>query len=437
MNNNDYSYVDYRAFLDPTFQPPAFIRDLVQETSSLDDQPIDFSTPLSRILFDIQEINSNIDSVTTGSAEPLLNHTQGQNNASQSLTDGLDALSDALNRSHLHLEHQVGITYDFANMTRYVARRVTSTHGLLTPLTNFCKLSRQLEIHCLDFLPPGHSEPQNYPSLVRCAEVIISSKSTIDRAFLGVEARGLERLRVVNELQDAVISPISDVVLQQSNRIIREFSVPESETFAQSEASKLRLASSLHALYFMSYFDFIRRIHLFKPILLYQSVHAYIRNAVDSSTEAFVDFLGQLTLPHYGISRIIKHGRNIMALEHVMSTCWPGHHEVLPDVPTASSYLQTFQTYIGCQSLIRLFWHVLTDKLRQKVVDIIDLDSPQAQTLQNRTDLIVNAIREFIVNGSRMPESWVTVTEPQREDQLQMLPEMAHMVTAIVGVLRR
>ncbi|KAL2887290.1 golgi transport complex component Cog5 [Ceratocystis lukuohia] len=431
MNNKKRSYVDYRTFLDPTFQPPAFIRDLVQSTGGSDDQQIDFSTPLARILFDIQEVNSDIDSVTTGSAGPLLSHTLGQNNASQSLTDGLDALTDALYRSHLHLEREVGITHDFAIMTQYVARRVTSTHSLLTSLSTFFKLSRQLEIHCLEFLPVGYSEPQAYPSLVHCAEIIISTESMTNRSSPDAVARSLGYIEIVNQIQDAVILPISSVVLQQSIRVIREFSVPESETFAQSEANKLRLASSFHALYFMSYSDFARcarpdrSFSSFSPLLLYKHITMYIRRTVDLSTHAFGDFLRQMTLPHNGISQIIKHGQNIMALEHVMSTCWPKKHEVLPGAPIESSYLTTYHKYIGSPSLIKLFWEVLTDKIRDQVAPIIIINPISQLTISS-------AIENFILTGSRMPDSWVTVTEPQREDQFRIQPEIEAMTTAAI-----
>ena len=68
----DSKYIDYEAFLDPDFSATSFANTLVLATNNANDSPLDLSTPLSRVLFDVQEVDTTIDTLTTKSALPLL-----------------------------------------------------------------------------------------------------------------------------------------------------------------------------------------------------------------------------------------------------------------------------------------------------------------------------------------------------------------------------
>jgi hypothetical protein len=87
----DTSYIDYETFLSPTFSPSEFANSLVLTTNNPTDTPLDLSTPLSRVLFDAQEINTHIDTLTTKSALPLLTHTQEQTKASARIVQEIDS----------------------------------------------------------------------------------------------------------------------------------------------------------------------------------------------------------------------------------------------------------------------------------------------------------------------------------------------------------
>ncbi|OBW63557.1 MAG: Succinyl-CoA:3-ketoacid-coenzyme A transferase [Aureobasidium pullulans] len=72
---SEASYIDYEAFASPDFHAPSFANTLVLSTNDANDTSIDLSTPLSRVLFDVQEVDTHIDSLTTSSALPLIKHT--------------------------------------------------------------------------------------------------------------------------------------------------------------------------------------------------------------------------------------------------------------------------------------------------------------------------------------------------------------------------
>src|SRR5690242_12766354 len=79
---DEISYIDYEAFLDPDFSATSFANTLVLATNNPSDSPLDLSTPLSRVLFDVQEVDTHIDTLTTRSALPLLEYTRDHAEAS-------------------------------------------------------------------------------------------------------------------------------------------------------------------------------------------------------------------------------------------------------------------------------------------------------------------------------------------------------------------
>ncbi|RPA78283.1 hypothetical protein BJ508DRAFT_184974, partial [Ascobolus immersus RN42] len=101
------SYIDYLAFLSPTFSPPSFANILTLQTNTPHDPSLDLSTPLSRITFDIQEIDSHITSLTTKSALPLLEYAQRNQLASTQLVDGLESELARLTETYTRLEADV------------------------------------------------------------------------------------------------------------------------------------------------------------------------------------------------------------------------------------------------------------------------------------------------------------------------------------------
>ena len=111
---DDTSYIDYEAFLAPDFHPSSFANTLVKSTNNETDTPLDLSTPLSRVLFDSQEINTHIDTLTTKSALPLLSHTQEQTAASARIVQEVDSQVASLNDGYKRLEKELLVRYETA-----------------------------------------------------------------------------------------------------------------------------------------------------------------------------------------------------------------------------------------------------------------------------------------------------------------------------------
>ena len=75
-STTETSYLDTATLLAPTFSPTSYANTLIHATNNASDTPLDLSTPLSRVLFDVQEVDTRIDALTTTNAEHIVAHTQ-------------------------------------------------------------------------------------------------------------------------------------------------------------------------------------------------------------------------------------------------------------------------------------------------------------------------------------------------------------------------
>ncbi|KAJ4247767.1 Conserved oligomeric Golgi complex subunit [Fusarium torreyae] len=433
--DDEPSYIDYETFLDPDFSPASFANTLVVSTNNPNDTPLDLSTPLSRVLFDAQEIDSHIDVLTTRSAVPLLNYTQEQTQASKNIVGELDGQIQSLNDSYRQLEKEVIDKHAEADEVRLVALRLWETLKLGRSVGRCLQLGRQLEVQ--------HSELDNgagkedHRALVRCAYTILSLKEVLDRKGPGEEGFGLNRVDAVKSLQDTVITPIDRSVRERAERIIREFSIQSTSTFAQVEEIKSRTASALTTLYLLSpTLGF--KPEKWVPRLLLQSLETYIRSALQASITALSRSLGQLPTLDKALGDVMAKCQNVVSLEAVLETTKPPNHPLLPasTQPTQSNLLQFLLAHLETGSLASFFWRTMASSLATRVQDIVNRGGVVARTLRTNKSTVGDAIRQAVVKGSQL-HSALTGSKGRTKADANWDREVAVMVGSVVNNLGR
>ncbi|KAH8767295.1 golgi transport complex component Cog5 [Diaporthe sp. PMI_573] len=398
------SYIDYETFVSPDFSPSAFANTLVLSTNNANDTPLDLSTPLSRVLFDIQEIDSHIDLLTTRSALPLLTHTKDQTEASGRIVGELDGQIKSLNDSYKQLEKEVIQKHAEADEVRQVASRLWETLRMGRAVGRCLQLGRQLEIQHAE-LAPG-TKKEDHRTLVRCAHTILSLREILEHKGSGDEGQGLDRVDSIRSLQENVTQPIETSVRETSERIIREFSMGTasgSSTFAQSEETKARTISALSTLYLLS------------PTTLEK---------------------GQKWSP---IWMVAARCQNIVALEMVLEATKAPAHPLLP-APGSSAekgngnLLHPLLAYLETGSLPSYFWRTMAGGLSSRVQDIINRGGVSARTLRTNKDNVAAFIRECVIRGSQ-PPSAMAKTKGERAAGWDR--EVAVMVGSVTGNLGR
>ena len=145
MAEGDPSYIDYEAFLDPDFSPSSFANTLVTSTNNATDTPLDLSTPLSRVLFDLQEIDTHIHALTTRSALPLLSHTQSQTAAADNILKESGTQIASVTQGYERLQKEFIQKWEAADEARVAAENSLATVRLARAVARCLTLGRQLE----------------------------------------------------------------------------------------------------------------------------------------------------------------------------------------------------------------------------------------------------------------------------------------------------
>jgi hypothetical protein len=443
----EVSYIDYDTFLDPEFKPASFANTLVLATNNPTDTPLDLSTPLSKVLFDAQEIDSHIHLLTTRSALPLLTHTKEQTDASKRIISEIDNQIKNLNASYKQLEKEVIQKPAEADEVRLVASRLWETLKLGRSVGRCLQLGRQLEVqHAEISSGTGSSKKEDHRALVRCAHTILSLREITERRSPGEEGYGLEKVEAMKSLQDHVIGPIERSIKTTSEQIIREFSIGSASgaaTYAQSEEAKARTISAAVALYLISPTSGVKP-DKWTPQLLVQALEVYLRNALQSSVAALARSLATLPSLDRTLAEVSARCQNIIALEIILDSTKPPPHPLLPAQKHASeksNLLQPLLTYLETGSLASYFWRSMAGSLATRVQEIINRGGVSARTLKTNRNAVGEAIRECVTRGSQ-PPSTVAPTKGRgaKEDPEKSAGwerEVAVMVGSVVNNLGR
>ncbi|KAJ9620882.1 Conserved oligomeric Golgi complex subunit [Taxawa tesnikishii (nom. ined.)] len=432
------SYVDYDTFTDPEFSQISFANALILATNDPSDTPLDLSTPLSRVLFDVQEVDTHIDALTTKSALPLLQYTQDRASASTKILDEVEAQVASLTEGYNRLQKDVIERYQAADQVRLAAERLVQTLRLGRSIARCLQYGRQLEgqMNELDASAKDNKR-DGHKAIVPAAYTLLSFRQLFAATGPGEEGEALDKVTVIATLRNDLINPSERAVLSRAQQTVREFSMSSllasnappgqtthPNTYAQTEDTKYRTTSALTALYLLSPAKPGQSSTSLEPILLISALQSYLQTALTSSLASLSRALATLPTLDRTLLEISARCQNIVALEALLSST------KAPD--TSSDFLQPLLHSLDTSSLPSFFWRSLASSLTGRVQDIINRGGVSARTLRTNRDKVASAVRECVNRGSRLPAAGLggaTVGNWERE--------AAVMVGSIVGVLGR
>ncbi|MCJ1282784.1 hypothetical protein MMC26_002110 [Xylographa opegraphella] len=416
MADSAPSYIDYDAFLDPTFSPVSFANTLVRTTNNPSDSPLDLSTPLSRVLFDIQEIDSHIHSLGTAAAVPLLSATAARAAASDRILHHVAHHVAALTATYRRLEAEVLHRHAAAADVHAAAARLAQTVKIGRAVARALLLARQLEAHMADFLPaaatPSAARKEDYRAMVRAASSLHSLRQLL--AAAGDEP--LARVAVIATLQTELLAPTEQRLLGRAQQAVREFSTSSlapaaagSATYAQTEATKARTMAACLALCFLAPTIPSASFH---PAPLLAALQAYLHAALTASVAAVGRALAALpTLPR-ALQEVAARCQNIVALEALLAGMKPpaallpaaAVAESIDASAPATSLLQPLLATLDTASLPSFFWRSLASGLAGRVQDIVGRGGPAARALRAQREGVRERVRECVLRGCQGAE---------------------------------
>ena len=219
MASADNSYLDTATLLAPDFSPTSYANTLIHATNNASDTPLDLSTPLSRVLFDVQEVDTRIDTLTTKNADSIVSHTQTRAQASSHVLEELEAQVGSLKESYERLEREVGERYEQAEQVRLAADRMVRTLRLGRSVQRALALGRQLQGLVEEVSGPHGRGGER--SMVPAAQALLGLRELFASTGKGEEAEGMAKVQLVTTLRNDVVNPAERTLLARAQQTVR------------------------------------------------------------------------------------------------------------------------------------------------------------------------------------------------------------------------
>lgn len=484
------TYIPLVALTSPTFNAYTYANDLVKSvnTSQSTGQPtadslVDLTTPLQKTLFDLQEIDTSIHSLTSRSALEILQHTQTQNETAQRILARVDEERTRLVTDFERLKTEVLGRYEAAERARVGAERSLRVVRLMKGVQRVVGLARTFE-SVLGGAGDDHRE------MVRAAGVVLEFRDFMGRS--GSETTDLWKVNVVRTIRGRVFEDGEAKVLDWARRVVREFSAsslvaanaPSSivamgtgaATYKDAEEAKARFTSAVHTLYLLSpapRLDGGRRMRKeeFEAEYLLRALQGYLQSSVTSSAGGIGRGLGQLPLLERALLEVSARCQSVIALGVLLEGIQAPRHLLLEE-DTKKSKRKTVETddddlidnldsldiedeqeegeeenllapllsSLDTSSLTSYFWRSLASALNTKVQEIVNRGGVSSRTLKSNKDSIRSEIRDCVLRGSKMPSALMGHNQAVGSKE-QVVGnwerEAAVMVGSVIGPLGR
>lgn len=487
MADSEPSYIDYEAFLDPDFSPAAFANTLVLGTNNANDTPLDLSTPLSKVLFDLQEIDTHIHTLTTKSALALVTYTNDQTIAARRILKEAQDQIALVTQGYERLEREVLRKWQAAEEARVAAENSLATLRLARSASRCITLGRQLESQLAEVTGRGPgviSNEENVSSgarddlraLERAALTLLSLRRLFSASSSEDEGYGLDRVNVIRTIKSDLVRPAETVVKDIAQQAISRFSISPvtteragttssvsvSSAYKQARDARARFVSAINTLYLLSSIPKnIRTPSEFQPELLLSALQGFVHTAITSSVTALSRALSMLPNLERTLSDISARCQDLVAVEAILSNLRPPHHPLLtsaraddqdgqPELQLAdeasgsldeTTLLQPLLQVLDTSSLPSYFWRSIASSLAGRVQEILNRGGVSARTLRSNKDRLTIEIRQCVLNGSQ-PSAVNIVAGRSRPGTESAIPsnwerEAAVMVSSVVSPLGR
>ncbi|KXG48684.1 Conserved oligomeric Golgi complex, subunit 5 [Penicillium griseofulvum] len=480
MAEGDPSYIDYEAFLDPEFSPTSFANTLVTSTNNATDTPLDLSTPLSRVLFDLQEIDTHIHALTTKSALPLLSHTQSQTKAADNILKESGTQIASVTQGYERLQKEVIQKWQAAEEARIAAENSLETVRLARAVARCLTLGRQLESQVSEItgrgatgpaLPAGPDGPASpstgkdgFRALERAAYTILNLREMFSATTQGEEGYGLDRVKVTRTLRGEFVIPAENMVKSRAQQTINRFTLSSNSASANGQSSipsgykqardaRARLATAATTLYLLSPAPKGETTAAnYKPELLLSTLQGFMHTAIMTSVNSLARALTQLPTMDRALADISARCQDIVALENILRNLRPPPHPLLAsaiDEPAEAqaaasnkpNLLQPLLQALDTTSLPSYYWRSLASSLAPRVQETVNRGGVSARTLRSNRDRLRVEIKECVLRASQVSATSLLAEKGRPGSDMVVVGnwerEAAVMVSSVVGPLGR
>ena len=226
-------------YLSPTFRPEVVAGALIRDTTAPQDTSVDVTPALTRLKYDLEEIEHQMQDACKQNTEPLLEHAQHVGRTA----DDVESLNPAV-------EDMVGT---YAKLERDFLKPYQSAvtlHSAGDKLFAAARLSRNLSWY-LQLALQAQSNDYRRESIVAAKEagdaMLQTVRALVALKKLVVQFPDLSKLHAVQQFE-AKVPGIIDNIVTTGTKMVQEFQGGESDQIKQVAQSLILLGSDLQAI---------------------------------------------------------------------------------------------------------------------------------------------------------------------------------------------
>ncbi|KAK5098973.1 Conserved oligomeric Golgi complex subunit [Exophiala xenobiotica] len=482
------TYINIEKLTANDFTPYSYANDLVKSVNNASntgqqsipsDALVDLTTPLQKTLFDLQEIDTSIHTLTSRSALDILQYTRQQNVTAQRILEHVEEERSRLVADFERLKGEVLGRYERAERARVGAERSLKVVGLSRGVRRVVGLARSFEAAMGDSgLGNVAGGREVHGELVRAANVVLEFRGAMSER----DAGELGKVMLVKQVRGRIFEDGEARVLDWARRVVREFSVSSlvsasgmGSTYKEAEEARSRFTCAVHVLYLLSPAPRLEggrkmRKEEFEAEYLLRVLQGYLQSAVTSSAGGIGKGLAQLPLLERALLEASARCQNVIAFEVLLGGITPPEHSLLQgkektrkkskkldddglddiedefkeldvedeDVTGEENLLEPLLSSLDTSSLASYFWRSLASSLTSKVQEIINRGGVSVRTLRSNKDVVRTEIRDCVLRGSRMPATLMGHGSTGKEEVVgNWEREAAVMVGSVLGPLNR
>ncbi|CUS07395.1 unnamed protein product [Tuber aestivum] len=380
MTSTD-QYIDYPTLLSPTFSPTSFSSTLISQTNH-PHEPLDLTTPLSRVLFDLQEIDTTLHTLTTASSALLLTHTATTTSASSTLLAAVMAQTATLNTAYERLRREVVDRSDRAEEVVRLVQNLHATTRVLREVSRGVVLARQVERQVADL------EGGEWSAMVRCCF------SLLELGRLLEQGEGLMEVDLAKSLNERVHQPTRSNIISRAKEIITTFSLLTPDTPTPTPTASTHtpgaifstLPSAPPALR-QKLSSTLQSLSLLSPPDLHASIRTLLQTHITASTALLTRALTSLTTLDRALAEVSMRSLSVTALEGYLD---------------GVDLAQAVFAELDMRRLTTGFWRGVAAGWEPRVRDVMLRGGASARILRAGKERLREGIRTCVLRGMGM-----------------------------------
>lgn len=346
--NTTSSYIDIPALSTPTFDPYTYANTLLTTINTSTTEQIDLTTPLQRTLFDLQEIDTSIHTLTSSRALDIIAYTSTQNQAAQHILSRVEEERAKLIADYDRLRKEVWDRYERAEGLRRVATNGLQVARLGSGVGRVLGLARSFEQAVVDAGLSGSSSssaPASRTVRDDCKVLCRACRDLLEFRGLMATRDGLDlgRINVVKSVRGRVFEDGEAQLLDWARKVIRDFSVSAfltgntstsasaaaagvvtgTRTYRETEGARTRFEVACQVLYLLSPATKAGSNSTsrdgFDAEYLIMALQTYLQNAVSSSAASIARGLSQLPNLDRACSEVSGRCQNVVGFEVMLA----------------------------------------------------------------------------------------------------------------------